>query len=70
MSDCEHLIENALNCITNAENSGKNSFEAFCEVMTYPHNAEMLRNVNITKDELWEMAYYVYLMMTDSNYGG
>lgn len=70
MSDCEHLIENAVKAITTAENSKKNSYVAFCGEMKKIQNARMLSNVSVTQDELWEMAYYAYLMTADPNYKG
>lgn len=68
MTDCEHLIENALNAIIIAEKNGSDSYEAFCDAMAMPHNVSLLHNVYVTQDELWEIAYYAYLVFTDPNY--
>lgn len=68
MTDCEHLIENALNAIITTEEGGSDSYKAFCNAMARSHNVNLLRNVYVTRDELWEMAYYTYLIFTDPNY--
>jgi hypothetical protein len=57
MTNCEHLIENALASITRAGQC--DGYEAFKKEMNYNYNKEMLKQVSITQDELWEIAQYI-----------
>lgn len=52
MSNCEHLIENAICCI---ERHG--SFEDFCRSKV---NKEMSKMEDVTLAQVWQMAIYVY----------
>ena len=59
MTNCEHLIENALIAMKKARSAGKDTYKAFhYEMSIYPNN-DMLQRVNITIDELWEIAQYI-----------
>lgn len=59
MSNCEHLIENALSSIEEAKTFGADAHDSFVIEMNLPHNQEMLKKVNVTKEELWEIAQYI-----------
>lgn len=59
MTNCEHLIENALMSIDKAKEKGIDIYEAFLNEMKYKHNQIMLNEVSLTKDELWEIAQYI-----------
>ncbi len=59
MTDIEHLIENGLDAVEEAKGKGEDTFKAFWEAMDAWHNQEMLKNVSMTKDELWEAVQYL-----------
>lgn len=52
MTNCEHLIENALVAIRCGDDDFKESFDKEKEL---PSNQIMLSEVNMTIDELWEI---------------
>jgi hypothetical protein len=56
MSFVEHLIENALVAISEAKDD---KHQAFVNAMSALYNQQMLKEVHITEDELWEIAQYV-----------
>mgnify|MGYP007038269408 CR=1 FL=1 len=51
MSNVEHLIENAIDCLDRGQ-----SFEDF---LSYKFNKDMLKMVKSPAEEIWEMAIYV-----------
>ena len=59
MTNCEHLIENALMSMQKARNERTDVYEAFQDEMNSSHNKAMLREVCVTKKELWEIAQYI-----------
>lgn len=59
MTNCEHLIENALMSMQKARNERVDVYEAFQDEMNSNHNKAMLREVCVTKKELWEIAQYI-----------
>ena len=59
MTNCEHLIENALMGMYKAKEKGIDIYEAFLNEMKSKHNQLMLNEVGLTKDELWEIAQYI-----------
>ena len=59
MTNCEHLIENALMSMNKAKEKGIDIYEAFLNAMKCKHNQIMLNEVSLTKDELWEIAQYI-----------
>ena len=59
MTNAEHLIENALMSMKKAENKGTDVYEAFQDEMSHKHNNAMLKEVCVTKKELWEIAQYI-----------
>ena len=60
MTNCEHLIENALIRMEKTIRfGGRNVYEDFQYEMSLHHNKEMLSKVNVTEKELWEIAQYV-----------
>lgn len=59
MLDIEHLIENALCVMTTAKEKGEDERAAFDEAMSSYTNADMLKNVCCTKEELWAIAQYI-----------
>ena len=59
MTNCEHLIENALMSMKKAENERADTYEAFQDEMSHDYNKAMLREVCVTKKELWEIAQYI-----------
>lgn len=59
MTNCEHLIENALMSMQKARNEKTDVYEAFQNEMNSNHNKAMLRGVCVTKNELWEIAQYI-----------
>jgi hypothetical protein len=67
MSDLEHLLENGINAVMNAERNNTephsvyiNPYEAFMATMDYPYNKEALERVGMSVDTLWEIVQYVY----------
>lgn len=56
MTNCEHLIENALVAIRCGNNDFKESFD---KEMELPRNQIMLSEVNMTIEELWEIVQYL-----------
>ena len=65
MTNCEHLIENALMSMKKAENERADVYEAFQNEMNNDYNKAMLREVCITKKELWEIAQYIMYVYED-----
>lgn len=65
MTNCEHLIENALTSMKRAEEKGTDVYEAFQDAMSHNHNKAMLREVCVTKKELWEIAQYIMYVYED-----
>ena len=59
MSDIEHLIENGLHALSNGDN--------FDEIMNQFPNNDMLESVNMTKDELRQAVYYVFILYWKEN---
>lgn len=59
MTNTEHLIENALMSMQRARNERVDVYEAFQDEMKLKCNQMMLKEVSITKQELWEIAQYV-----------
>lgn len=57
MSNIEHLIENAL---TAMEKNPKDTYQAFVEAMSDMRNQYMLKEVSISKNELWAIAQYIF----------
>ena len=58
MTNCEHLIENAL-CVIGAGYS----YECFSNKK---YNTEMAKIENISLEQIWQMAIYVYYTYTPS----
>ena len=58
MSNIEHLVENAINCIER-----KLDYEDFRKAW---HNKEMLKEVKASPMEIWEIAQYVYYSYRES----
>ena len=56
MTNCEHLIENALVAIRCGDDDFKETVE---KEMELPSNQIMLSEVNMTIDELWEIVQYL-----------
>lgn len=56
MSNIEHLIENALTAMSNRGDK----YQAFVGEMGAKHNRKMLQEVSVTKEELWEIAQYIF----------
>lgn len=56
MTNCEHLIENALVVIRSGSDDFKESFD---KEMVLSKNKIMLSEVSMTVDELWEMVQYL-----------
>ncbi len=59
MTNIEHLIENGLDAVEEAKKKGEDTLKAFWDAMDAWHNREMLKNVSMTKDELWEAVQYL-----------
>lgn len=69
MTNAEHLIENALQSMQIARSRNEDTYEAFQNEMNHVYNKEMLREVCVTKKELWEIAQYVmYVYEPDIKY--
>ena len=60
MSNVEHLIENVIMGMKRGENPW--------EIVEYRHNADMLKEVWITKEELIEIAVEVVFGLYDGKY--
>jgi len=60
MSNVEHLIENVIMGMKRGENPW--------EIVEYRHNADMLKEVWITKEELIEIAREVVFGLYDGKY--
>lgn len=56
MTNCEHLIENALVAIRAGDDDFKKSFD---KEMELSRNQIMLSEVSMTVDELWEIVQYL-----------
>ena len=65
MTNCEHLIENALMSMQKARYANMDTYKAFQNTMNLRHNKEMLKVVSITKKELWEIAQYIMYVWED-----
>lgn len=65
MTNCEHLIENALMSMKKARNENADTYEAFQDEMNHNYNKAMLREVCVTKKELWEIAQYIMYVYED-----
>lgn len=65
MTNAEHLIENALMSMQKARNANADTYEAFQDEMNHNHNKIMLREVCVTKKELWEIAQYIMYTYED-----
>ena len=65
MTNCEHLIENALMSMQKARNERADVYEAFQDEMSHNYNKAMLREVCVTKKELWEIAQYIMYVYED-----
>ena len=59
MTNCEHLIENALMRMQRARLANMDTYEAFQDEMNWRGNKAMLEQVRMTKEELWEIAQYI-----------
>ena len=59
MTHCEHLIENALMRMQRARLANMDTYEAFQDEMNWRGNRDMLEQVHMTKEELWEIAQYI-----------
>lgn len=59
MTRCEHLIENALITMQRAGRANMDVYEEFHHKMNLWPNKDMLEQVHMTKDELWEIAQYI-----------
>ena len=59
MTNCEHLIENALMTMQRARRYGADVYEAFQDEMNWKGNKAMLNEAHMTKEELWEIAQYI-----------
>lgn len=59
MSNCEHLIENALVSMQRAERENTDIYKAFQDEMSWSGNKAMLDEVSMTKEELWQIAQYI-----------
>jgi hypothetical protein len=59
MTNCEHLIENALMRMQRARLANMDTYEAFQDEMNWRGNREMLKQVHMTKEELWEIVQYI-----------
>lgn len=59
MTNCEHLIENALVSMEKARINGSDVYEVFKSEMNKQHNKMMLSEVSMTQKELWEIAQYI-----------
>lgn len=55
MSNIEHLIENALV----ATEKSKDTYQAFSEEISKCYNQQMLEDVSMTEDELWDIVQYL-----------
>lgn len=56
MTNCEHLIENALAACRKCNNDFK---EAFDKEMALSRNQIIISEVNMSVDELWEIVQYL-----------
>lgn len=56
MTNCEHLLENALAAI---RTGGKDFKESFDKEMALSRNKIMLSEISMTVDELWEIVQYL-----------
>lgn len=66
MTNCEHLIENALASMQKAREENMDTYDAFLNEMNHIHNKAMLREVCVTKKELWEIAQYIMYVRESS----
>lgn len=59
MTNVEHLLENGLVAVDDAYNANKDCYLAFIHEMGNGYNKTMLKEVNLTKDELWQIVQYI-----------
>lgn len=59
MTNVEHLLENGLIAVDEACSANKDCYLAFIHEMGNCYNKTMLNEVNLTKDELWQVVQYI-----------